>query len=211
MVTRDIEARGVRDRRVLAAMREVARERFVAPEQNDVAFEDRPLPIGKGQTISQPFIVAVMAEAAEIAPNDRVLEIGTGSGYGAAVLSRIAATVDGIERHQSLADSARRVLDELGYDNVTVTTGDGSLGRPDGAPYNAIVVTAAAPSVPPALIEQLAVGGRLVIPVGTHPERQQLLRVRRVNSTTVEEDLGPVRFVPLLGRQGWADDPDGAN
>jgi len=203
MVERDIASRGVADERVLKAMRIVPRERFLPAEMAEFAYEDTPLPIEEGQTISQPMIVAVMAEAAGLDERSQVLEIGAGSGYGAAVLSRIAAEVWTIERHALLADQAARRLADLGYDNAHVIHGDGTLGLPEQAPFDAIVVTAGGPSVPEALIEQLVEGGRLVIPVGPETRGQRLLRVRRVGDDTVEEDLGPVRFVPLVGSQGW--------
>lgn len=207
MVERDIANRGVIQADVLRSMRTVPRERFLPDELAAVAYDDHPLPIGSGQTISQPYIVALMAEAAEIGPQDRVLEVGAGSGYGAAVLSRIARAVWTIERHESLAEGAHWVLNDLGYDNVQVIWGDGTLGYPDAAPFDAIVVTAGGPRVPEALLEQLADHGRLVIPVGSDTHGQQLLRVRRDGDTFSEEDLGAVRFVPLVGAQGVAD-PD---
>lgn len=207
MVDRAIVGRGVRDPSVLAAMRTVPRERFVHDELAESAYADTPLPIDERQTISQPFIVAWMAEAAVIGPESRVLEVGTGSGYGAAVLSQLAGEVRTIERFERLADDARARLLHLGYDNVTVFHGDGSLGLPEVAPFDAIVVTAGSPIVPPALVDQLTDGGRLVIPVGPEPRLQELVRVRRSGEDNVEESLGPVRFVPLVGNQGWAPDP----
>ncbi len=204
MVERQLAARGIRDPRVLAAMRDVPREAFVAAELAEFAYEDAPLPIEAAQTISQPYIVAAMTEAAEVRPDDRVLEIGTGSGYAAAVLSRVAAEVDTIERHQELVDVAERRLRELGYANVAVRHGDGTLGWPERAPYDAIVVAAGGPDVPPALLAQLAVGGRLVIPIGPTPREQELVRVRRVGEDDYRrEELGAVRFVPLIGAGGW--------
>lgn len=205
MVDRHLVGRGVLDTGVLRAMRTVPRERFIPADLAEFAYEDHPLPIAEGQTISQPYIVAVMAEAAQIGPQDRVLEVGAGSGYGAAVLSRIAAEVWTIERHEALAEGAHRVLDELGYDNAHVIWGDGTLGYPEAGPFDAIVVTAGGPRIPEALLEQLADGGRLVIPVGPETRGQQLIRVRRDGDTFSEEDLGAVRFVPLVGTQGWAD------
>lgn len=203
MVTRDLAGRGITDEAVLEAMGAVARERFVASAMAEFAYDDSPLPIESGQTISQPFIVALMTEALELDPHDRVLEIGTGSGYAAAVLSRVAEAVWTIERHRDLADQAVERLAAEGYDNVSVLVGDGTLGWPEAAPYDAIVVTAGGPTVPQALLEQLADGGRLVIPVGGESRNQELLRVRRVGQELREEDLGPVRFVPLVGKQGW--------
>lgn len=207
MVAEHLASQGVSDARVLAAMAEVPREVFVGDELAEFAYEDTPLPIGTGQTISQPYIVAVMAQAAQIQPDDRVLEIGAGSGYGAAVLSRIAAEVWTIERHVVLADEARRRLRSLGYDNVHVVGGDGTLGWPEEAPFDAIVVTAGGPAVPAALWEQLTEGGRLIIPVGPETRGQELLRVRRLDGEPIEEDLGAVRFVPLIGEWGWDPGP----
>ncbi len=206
MVTRDIAARGITDPRVLAALNAVPRERFLPIELAESAYDDHPLPIAEHQTISQPYIVAFMAQAAEVTDRDRVLEVGTGSGYGAAVLSRLAAEVWTIERHPALSEQAATILHELGIDNVHLESGDGSLGWPDGAPYDAIVVTAGAPRVPPALVEQLADSGRLVIPIGPESLRQELVRVRKNGGTPSQEELGGVRFVPLLGSQGWHED-----
>ena len=203
MVERDIESRGIVDPRVLDALRSVPRERFLPPELAEFAYDDTPLPIEEGQTISQPFIVASMAAAAELTATSRVLEIGTGSGYGAAVLGRVGGEVWTIERHEPLALRARQRLEELGYADVHVIVGDGTLGLPEEGPFDAIVVTAGGPTVPPALLEQLADGGCLVIPVGTEARGQRLLRIRRRGDETVEEDLGAVRFVPLIGAQGW--------
>ena len=207
MVRQQIAARGVRDERVLDAMAEVPREEFVPDELREHAYDDTPLPIGHEQTISQPFIVASMIESLELGPRDRVLEIGAGSGYAAAVISRIAAEVVAIERHAALADEAAARLARLGYDNAVVEHGDGTLGWPEGAPFDAIVAAASGPDVPPALLEQLAVGGRLVIPVGDSPRHQRLVRlVRRADDEYEREELYPVRFVPLVGRQGWQDE-----
>jgi protein-L-isoaspartate(D-aspartate) O-methyltransferase len=204
MVERQIAGRGVRDPGVLAAMRSVPRERFLRPELEEFAYQDAPLPIEEGQTISQPFIVALMAEALQLSPRDRVLEIGTGSGYAAAVLARVAREIYTIERHAELADSARARLAELGLDNVFVRHGDGTLGWPEQAPFDAIVVAAGGPHIPEPLLAQLAPGGRLVIPVGEE-KAQQLIRVTRRGDGSLEhEDLGGVRFVPLIGEEGWA-------
>ena len=204
MVERHLVGRGIRDAAVLAAMRAVPREAFIAGELAEFAYEDAPLPIEIGQTISQPYIVALMTEALELRPEDRVLEIGTGSGYAAAVLSRIAAAVYSVERHEELATAAQRRLQTLGYSNVQVLHGDGTLGWPAHEPYDAIVVAAGGPSVPRPLLEQLADGGRLVIPVGSTPREQELVRVRRHGDTYTRENLGGVRFVPLVGAEGWA-------
>jgi protein-L-isoaspartate(D-aspartate) O-methyltransferase len=205
MIERDLEARGIRDPRVLAAMARVPREAFLPPEMEEFAYEDRPLPIAAGQTISQPYIVALMTEALHLQPTDAVLEIGTGSGYAAAVLAEIVERVYTVERHRELADAARAALVSLGYERVEVRCADGSLGWPEHAPYQAIVVAAGGPDLPPALLEQLAIGGRLVIPIG--PARtQKLVRVTRVAGDRYErEDLGDVMFVPLVGAQGWTE------
>ncbi len=204
MVREQIEARGVRDARVLQAMRELPRERFVRPGWEAEAYDDNPLPIAAGQTISQPYIVAFMSEALQLRGGERVLEIGTGSGYAAAVLARLAKEVHTVERHAVLAEGAAAVLTALGADNVQVHTADGTLGWPAAAPYDAIVVTAAGPEVPVALLAQLAVGGRLVMPVGEREGAQWLLRLTRVNEhETRREELMGVRFVPLTGAQGW--------
>ena len=198
MVRRQIEGRGVRDPRVLTAMRAVPRHRFVAQRLASDAYKDHPLPIGASQTISQPYIVALMAEAASIEPEHRVLEVGTGSGYGAAVLAELGVSVITVERHQKLANAAAKVLGDLGYDNATVVCADGSQGHQPGAPYDAVVVTAAASSIPPPLIDQLADGGRLVIPVGPPSLSQNLTLVTRAGDETTSKRLCPVRFVPLV-------------
>lgn len=204
MVEQQLLPMGVWDKAVLTAMGEVPREEFVPPKMREWAYDDGPLPIGEGQTISQPFMVAYMAQALELKERDRVLEIGTGSGYAAAIVSRIAAEVHSIERLAMLSQAARLRLDELGYDNIHLYVGDGSLGLPAHAPYDAIVVTAGAPWVPEALKQQLAVGGRLVIPVGTHLDLQELVRMRRVGTEQyTSERLMGVRFVPLVGADGW--------
>jgi protein-L-isoaspartate(D-aspartate) O-methyltransferase len=205
MVEHQIAGRGVRDERVLEAMGTVPREAFVPEPLAEQAYGDSPLPIGAEQTISQPYIVALMAEALEIRPGDRVLEIGAGSGYAAAVLARLAGEVYAVERHESLAREARERLAGLGIQNVQVAHGDGTLGWAEHAPYDAIAVAAGGPEVPAALLDQLAEGGRLVIPIGPEPRTQELVRVRRQDGRTVREDLGPVRFVPLIGAQGWGE------
>jgi protein-L-isoaspartate(D-aspartate) O-methyltransferase len=208
MVETQIARRGVRDARVLAALRNVRREDFVDEGFEEFAYEDSPLPIGSGQTISQPFVVAHMAEVAEIGPTDRVLEVGTGSGYAAAVLAELAAEVFSIERHASLAAQAQERLHAAGYRNVSVRTGDGTKGWPEKGPFDAIIVAAGGPSVPVALQEQLELGGRLVIPIGDTQDMQRLLRISRVSATKFEEeDLGGVRFVPLIGEAGWTEAP----
>lgn len=211
MVDRQIAARGVRDPRVLEAMRTVPREVFVPESLAELAYDDSPLPISEDQTISQPYVVALMAEALELQPRDKVLEIGAGSGYAAAVLSRIAREVYTVERHESLACQARERTERLGYLNVHVIQGDGTLGWAEHAPYDAIVVAASGPDVPQALLDQLAPRGRLVIPIGPNPRTQSLVRVRRrKDGGYVREDLGGVRFVPLIGAQGWREEDEAA-
>ncbi|HUM16705.1 MAG TPA: protein-L-isoaspartate(D-aspartate) O-methyltransferase [Candidatus Nitrosotalea sp.] len=206
MVQEQIAARGIVDHAVLEAMRMVPRELFLPASSIEFAYEDTPLPIEEGQTISQPYVVALMAAALTLGPHDRVLEVGAGSGYAAAVLSRIAAEVYAIERHEALAELARRRMEDLGFDNVHVLHGDGTLGWQAQAPYDAIVVAAGGPSVPDALRAQLAIGGRLVIPIGATPRAQQLVRVTRTGGSEYrQEDLGPVQFVPLIGAQGWGE------
>lgn len=197
MVEEQIEGLGISDPRVLAAMRKVPRHEFVPPEWRAHAYEDRPLPIGAGQTISQPYVVAVMTEQVRLDPKSRVLEVGTGSGYQAAVLAEIASEVFTIEIIEELADRAKNVLKRLGYESVRVRHGDGYRGWPSEAPFDAIVVTAGAPEVPPPLLEQLAEGGHLVMPVGRW---MQELRVYTRTAEGIEvTSVLPVRFVPLTG------------
>ncbi len=204
MVARQIAARGIGDPRLLAAMRAVPREAFVPEDMAARAYDDSPLPIGHGQTISQPYIVALMIAAAGVKPGDRVLEIGAGSGYAAAVLGRIAAEVIAIERHGELAERAAARLRRLGHDNVEIVAGDGSGGCPARAPFDAILAAASGRHVPLVLRGQLAVGGRLVMPVGAPGGAQKLVRVTRVGVDDFrEESLGAVRFVPLIGAEGW--------
>lgn len=199
MVSDQIEARGVRDARVLAAMRKVPRHRFVPNAQRAQAYADRPLPIGHGQTISQPYIVALMSELAGVKPGDTVLEVGTGSGYQAAVLAEMGVKVFSIEIIEPLAKQAKATLDKLGYGKrVTVRHGDGYAGWPERAPFDAVVVTAAPPKIPRPLKQQLKVGGRLVIPVGKY--YQSLLLVTRTKDGFREESVIPVRFVPMTGK-----------
>jgi len=199
MVRYQIEGRGVSDARVLAAMRSVPRHAFVPEPELDDAYEDHPLPIGCGQTISQPFIVAYMCELARLAPADRVLEVGTGSGYHAAVISRLVAWVYSVEIVEVLAARAAQTIARLGYDNITVRQGDGYFGWEEEAPFDAIIVTAAAEEIPPPLLRQLAEGGRLVIPVGHPLFTQELVLVEKVDGELQRRDLIPVRFVPLTG------------
>lgn len=202
MVETQLVSRGIGQPRVLDAMRTVPRHLFVDDALADSAYGDYPLPIGEGQTISQPFMVAFMTEALELTGPEKVLEVGTGSGYQTAVLSMLADRVFSIERKPRLAQRARRILDELQCTNVVIRIGDGTLGLPEEAPFDAIIVTAASPSIPPAYTEQLAEGGRLVIPVGEEFV-QTLMRIRKENGRLVEEDLGACRFVKLIGRYGW--------
>ncbi|MDX1623943.1 MAG: protein-L-isoaspartate(D-aspartate) O-methyltransferase [Gemmatimonadota bacterium] len=210
MVESQIAGRGIRDPAVLDAMRTVPREAFIPEELAEFAYQDRPLPIAEEQTISQPYIVALMADLLELEPDDRVLEVGTGSGYAAAVLGRIAAEVYTIERYAALAEWARHRLEEVGYENVHVRHGDGTRGWPEHAPYDGIVVAAGGPEVPGPLRDQLAVGGRLVIPIGPTPRLQELVRITRVGEDEYErEELGGVRFVPLVGDEGWEEEQSG--
>lgn len=205
MVERQIRNRDIRSKRVLEAMAAVPRHLFVPPEYSHEAYADEPLPIGEGQTISQPFMVAAMADALSLEGHERVLEVGAGSGYQAAVLSLLAREVIAVEAQPVLTAAARERLARLGYANVRIEEGDGSLGWPAEAPYDAILVTAAAPAVPPPLIEQLAEGGRLVIPVG-RAEHQELLRIVKREGRTTQQGLYACRFVPLVGRYGWRQD-----
>jgi protein-L-isoaspartate(D-aspartate) O-methyltransferase len=203
MVREQLEGRGITDARVLDAFASVPRDRFVTEPDQAAAYEDHPLPIGAGQTISQPYIVALMAEALALRSSDHVLEVGAGSGYAAAILSRLAADVVAVERMPGLAAAAGARLAALGYGNVRVVAGDGSMGVADAAPFDAICVSASAPRVPRALVAQLAPGGRLVVPVGS-PDEQQLVRVRLDAAGRARaQRLGAVRFVPLVGEQGW--------
>jgi protein-L-isoaspartate(D-aspartate) O-methyltransferase len=202
MVEEQLREREVTSPRVLEAMLAVPRHAFVPADLREFAYCDEPLAIGEGQTISQPFMVAAMTEALELTGGEHVLEIGTGSGYQAAVVSRLAAKVFTVESHELLAAAARARLEQLGYANVEVHVGDGTLGLPEAAPFDAILVTAAAPGIPPPLLEQLAEGGRLVIPVGS-PDQQELLQVRRSAARVTSRVLHHCRFVPLVGRHGW--------
>lgn len=202
MVDDQIAARGIRDKRVLGAMLDIPRHIFIPPPYDRSAYDDNPLPIGNGQTISQPYIVALMTELLHPEPADNVLEIGAGSGYQAAVLSRIVKQVTTIERIAAVADLARRNLKSIGIDNVAVIEGDGTLGFPDNAPYDGIIITAATPDVPRPLIGQLADGGTLVAPVGGR-DFQDLITLHKQGISVVRESHGGVRFVPLIGIHGW--------
>lgn len=207
MVDVQIAGRGVRNLALLEAMRRVPRERFIDRGMEEFAYEDSPLAIGEGQTISQPYIVALMLEAAELRPGQRALEIGAGSGYLAALMAEIGADVFAIERHPSLAEAAAVRFEQLGYRNIQLRVGDGTLGWPEEAPFDAIIVSAGGPEPPPALKEQLAIGGRMIIPTGAEERQQRLLKIVRSSETDYdEEDLGSVRFVPLIGAQGWRED-----
>jgi protein-L-isoaspartate(D-aspartate) O-methyltransferase len=195
----------IRDKRVLAAMGDISRELFVPPESRHLAYADKPLPIGYGQTISQPFIIALMTEALELKGNEKVLEIGTGSGYQAAILAKLAEKVITTERVKPLAKMAKILLDRLGYTNIEVHLAEETLGWRREAPYEAIMVTAAAPKVPPELIAQLAIGGRLVIPVGSRYV-QELCKISRGRKKNKIENLGGCRFVSLIGRGAWEEE-----
>ncbi|MEE9520755.1 MAG: protein-L-isoaspartate(D-aspartate) O-methyltransferase [Dehalococcoidales bacterium] len=192
----------IRDKRVLDAMARIPRECFVPPEEQPLAYEDRPLPIGFDQTISQPLIIAMMTEALELTSDDKVLELGTGSGYQAAILAELARQVVTTERVPPLAKGAKEVLDRLGYTNIEVHLAEETLGWKRGAPYNAIIVTAGAPKVPDALLEQLAIGGRLIIPVGSRYV-QELYKVTKHKKRNVVQNLGGCRFVSLIGKDAW--------
>ena len=202
MVTRQVARRGIKDQRVLEAMRRVPRHLFIPEGTRNLAYCDGPLPIGHGQTISQPYIVALMTEILEIEGKERVLEVGTGSGYQAAILSRLASQVYSVERHAALAQQAEKLFAQLGYDNIVVRVGNGTLGWPDHSPYEAIIITAAAPDVPQPLTDQLADGGRLVAPVGSQWS-QVLVKVRRQGDLLIRERRTAVAFVPLVGKYGW--------
>jgi protein-L-isoaspartate(D-aspartate) O-methyltransferase len=205
MVRTQLEARGISDQRVLDAMLAVPREAFVPQDLRPYAYDDTPLQIGYGQTISQPFTVAFMAEALQLIGSEKVLEVGTGSGYGAAVLSRLARVVFTVERISALGDRARARLEQLGYGNVHVCIANGTLGLPDQAPFDAIVVTAGAEELPPDYWRQLADGGRIVIPLGHTPMSQRMCRFTRRADDVEVEDLGSFAFVPLIGQHGWSE------
>ena len=204
MVADQIIRRGVDDQRVLSAMRKIPRHMFVDEAYYKEAYEDHPLPIGHGQTISQPYIVALMTSHLHLKGDEKVLEIGTGSGYQAALLAELAAEIHSIERVAFLAEKARQVLDELGYENVHIHVGDGSLGWPEEAPYDCIITTAAAPDVPDVYVQQLATGGKIIIPVGSR-WRQMLVLWTKLEKGIKKEEVLPVVFVPLLGEKGWQD------
>ncbi len=202
MVAEQLVPRGIRDQRVLAAMAKVPRHRFVEREQTEAAYADRPLPIGEGQTISQPYIVALMTQALELAGEEKVLEIGTGSGYQAALLAELSAHLYTVEKYPSLLERCRGILEELGYTNITAKVDDGTQGWPEESPFDAIMVTAGAPHAPEPLLHQLAEGGRMLIPIGDRVI-QDLVKITKKEGRTVEENLGGCRFVPLRGADGW--------
>ena len=202
MVERQIITRRITNPRVLAAMRQIPRHFFIPPPYDRSAYDDNPLPIGNGQTISQPYIVALMTDLLNPGPGDRVLELGTGSGYQTAILAALARHVVTIERLPAVADLARSNLSRLGLPNIEMVVGDGTTGYPAGAPFNAILITAATPRIPSPLINQLTEGGRLVAPVGSR-DHQELIRINRTGNQTVESRHGGVRFVPLIGKHGW--------
>lgn len=210
MVKKQLLARYITDPRVLEVMGEIPRHLFVSKDLWDHAYKDRPLPIGYDQTISQPYIVAFMTQALQLPPDNRavVLEIGTGSGYQAAILSRLAAKVYSVERIKALAERAQSHLSELGINNVEIKVDDGGYGWPEHAPYDAIIVTAAAPEVPAPLLTQLNEGGVLVVPTGPRRQQQELLRFQWRDGRIVEEKLAPVAFVPLIGEHGWEENED---
>lgn len=206
MVERQLRRRGITEPHILDAFREVPREAFVSAKHAHSAYGDHPLPIEAGQTISQPYIVALMIQAARIKPGDVVLEVGSGSGYAAAVISRIAARVVGIERQHELVEIARERMARLGFGNVEIVEGDGTKGWPDGAPYDAILAAASGSHVPLALVDQLEIGGSIVMPVGSPGWAQNLVKATKREDGSIEQsDLGGVRFVPLIGEEGWKD------
>lgn len=202
MVQYQLVSRGIRDERVIKVMSEVPRHLFVPELYRHAAYEDCPLPIGEGQTISQPYMVAIMTQCLGLKGEEKVLEIGTGSGYQAAILSRLASHVYTIERHAALALRAKTILKQAGYDNIEVIVGDGSLGLPDKAPFHGIIVTACAPLVPKCLLDQLEIGGRLVIPIG-NPYNQVLHHVVKTKNGVESRDILECAFVPLIGEEGW--------
>jgi protein-L-isoaspartate(D-aspartate) O-methyltransferase len=212
MVERQLKARGIADQRIFDAFRTVPREAFLSPAYAHLAYGDHPLPIEAGQTISQPYMVALMIEAATIRPGDRVLEVGAGSGYAAAVIGRIAAKVVAVERQHELVEIARERLARLGTANVEIVEGDGTLGWPTKAPYDAILAAASGSHIPEPLIDQLAPGGRLVMPLGGPQGVQNLIKLTKRGDGTLEQSgLGAVRFVPLIGKEGWKEAPPRAD
>jgi len=202
MVSEQIEKRGIRDHHVLMAMRKVPRHQFIQNAYGNQAYDDEPISIGCGQTISQPYMVALMTESLELDPHHKVLEIGTGSGYQTAILAELAARVFSIERYESLAERARKLLNKLGYENILIHVGDGSLGLIEWAPYDRIIVTAGAPDIPPALTEQLVEGGRIVIPIGNKRHQELVVGIKTGEKLARQTVCGCV-FVPLIGQEGW--------
>jgi protein-L-isoaspartate(D-aspartate) O-methyltransferase len=203
MVESQLRQRGIRDERLLAAMSKVPRHEFVSQQNWNEAYADHPIPIAEKQTTSQPYMIAAMVQAAQIKPEDRVLEIGAGSGYQTAVLAELASQVFAVERYASLAEAAQKTLERLGYRNAKIVTGDGSMGLPEAAPFDAIIVSAAAPRIPQALMDQLAIGGRLLVPVGESDQQLLQLVQRNADGTTSVRTLEGCRFVPLIGEQGF--------
>ncbi|MCK9274128.1 MAG: protein-L-isoaspartate(D-aspartate) O-methyltransferase [Syntrophales bacterium] len=204
MIEQQLVSRGILDEGVLRAMSSVPRERFVDKAMERHAYEDGPLPIGKGQTISQPYVVALMTEALDLTGNEKILEVGTGSGYQTAILAELAHTVYTVERLESLLERAKKILKELGYTNVLYKIFNGSLGWNENAPYDGIIVTAGAPGIPEPLIEQLVEGGRLIIPIGNR-FGQELIKIKKTGGRLRERTLGSVKFVSLIGEHGWSD------
>lgn len=203
MVESQLRRRGIRDERLLAAMSKVPRHEFVSKQNWNEAYADHPIPIAEKQTTSQPYMIAAMIQAAQIKPEDRVLEIGAGSGYQTALLAELASQVFAVERYASLAEAAQKTLERLGYRNAKIVTGDGSLGLPEAAPFDAIIVSAAAPRIPQALMDQLALGGRLLIPIGESEQQVLQLVQRNTDGSTSVRTLEGCRFVPLIGEQGF--------
>jgi protein-L-isoaspartate(D-aspartate) O-methyltransferase len=203
MVESQLRGRGISDERLLAAMSKVPRHEFVSQQNWNEAYADHPIPIAEKQTTSQPYMIAAMIQAAEIKPEDCVLEIGAGSGYQTALLAELASQVFAVERYPSLTETAQRTLERLGYRNAKIITGDGSLGLPEAAPFDAIIVSAAAPRLPPALVEQLAVAGRLIVPVGESEQQVVQLLQKNADGSTSIRTLEGCRFVPLIGEQGF--------
>lgn len=204
MVKRQLQSRDIKNEKVLEAFVKVPREEFVPEEYKENAFEDRPLPVKEGQTISQPYIVAEMIQALEPEPEDKILEIGSGSGYACALMSRLVREVHGVERYQVLAEYAEKIINKLGYENIYLHVGDGTTGWEEASPYSGILVSAAAPEIPEELLKQLEIGGFLVIPAG-NKSVQTLYQVKKISEDEIEKrDLGKVRFVPLVGEKGWS-------
>jgi len=199
MVRYQIEARGIKDPKVIEAMRRVPRHLFVPLEYRELSYEDRPLPIGEGQTISQPYIIALMTQALDLKGEEKVLEVGTGSGYQAAILGELAKEVFSVELEKSLAERAKKLLEELGYHNIHIKVGDGFFGLPEEAPFDRIIITCAAPRIPEPLIDQLRDGGRMVLPLGEMPYHQDLILIKKKGRELELEDLGGVVFVPMRG------------